>query len=216
VTKTARVREITLSLPGGRLVNVLPEPVALTVQPGETKGLEAAVRLPLPLEAGDHRGTLSFDFVGQDRFLPVIMDVEYHVNSFLENFWLWLLIAALLLIALIVLLIILIPRMRKLKYRFRLDVQGQKADKPETHVVKEGRPLDMDLSEGRIRVSRQRSDDSLARLVAIGKGVRLAVLKSEHFPTLREPPLNILDFDFFVRTNFEKRTDTGVRLARVK
>jgi hypothetical protein len=172
------------------------------------------VRIPSPPAEGDHRGTLTFDFAGEDRFLPVVLDVGYHVNSFVENFWLWLLIAAIALIALIILLVLLIPRLKKLKYRFRLTVQGQKAPPGhEVFLLKEGRPLYLDLTEGRILISSRRSGDSLARLVAVAKGVRLTVLRGECFPKLKEAPMNILDFDFLVRTNIEKRTDTGVRLS---
>lgn len=217
VTKTVQVREVTLSLPGGRLVNILPEPASLTVPAGQTQEFAAAVRLPSRLPAGDQRGTLSFDFVGQDRFLPVILDVDYHVKTLLENFWLWLLIGAVLLAVLILLLIRLIARMLRPKYRFRLEVHGQKSDRrQDIHVVREGKPQYLDLTQGTLQISRSRGEGSLARLVAVGKGLRLTVLKSEHFPKLREPPLNILDFDFLVRTNIEKRTDTAVRLTRVK
>jgi hypothetical protein len=51
--------------------------------------------------------------------------------------------------------------------------------------------------------------------MAIAKGVRMTVLKSERFPRFYDAPLNILDFDFRVRLDLDKKKDITVRLARV-
>jgi Mg-chelatase subunit ChlD len=212
------IGSILLSLPFGGEENILPENFSFTVPPGGSTSVEIPVRLHAPPPSGDYDGSVRFVFAGPTSFLPVVMDVGYHVESFLESYWLWLVIGALVVVALVVLLILLIPRLKKVSHRFRLVVEGEKQGKAkdqELHAIKEGRPLYLELDDDRLRVSPQKQPGSLARLTAIQKGVRLTVLKSERFPKLWEVPLDILDFDFKVRMDLERRKDVVVRLARV-
>jgi Mg-chelatase subunit ChlD len=212
--RTVKVRAIQLSLPGEGSQNVLPEPVTWEIEPDTSAELSAAVRLSTVPSAGEHSGTLEFQFTGADRFVPVVMSVEFRVLSFLGSYWLWLLIAAAVLIVLVLLIILLAVRPGKAKYRFRLVVEGQPSDQAQdVYRIAEGIPQYLEEVEGIIRVSPTRSPQSLARLTAIQKGVRMGLLKPERFPKLTDLPLNVLDFDFRVRIDLDKKRDVTVRLA---
>ena len=204
---------IRLTLPDGMEKNILEDSVSFTFPPEETKEIGISVRIPGAVEAGDHSGNLRFVFSGDDRFLPVVSTVDYHVNSFFENFWWWLLIALAVLILIVVLILLLVRRLKKVKYRFQLVTGAKKADQP-VHKIKEGKPLYLEIAEGAVIVNPKRNPQSIARLMAIQKGVRMTVLKSERFPKFYDAPLNILDFDFRVRLDLDKKKDITVRLAR--
>ena len=118
------------------------------------------------------------------------------------------------LILIVLLILFLIRRLKKVKYRFQLVTGTKKAEQP-VHRIKEGKPLYLEIAEGAVIVNPKRNPQSIARLMAIAKGVRLTVLKSEHFPKFYDPPLDIRDFDFRVRLDLDKKKDITVRLARV-
>jgi len=113
-----------------------------------------------------------------------------------------------------VLIVALARRLKKVKYRFRL-VTGDKKEEQPVHKIKEGKPLYLEIAEGSVAVNPKRNPQSIARLMAIAKGVRMTVLKSERFPKFYDAPLNILDFDFRVRLDLDKKKDITARLARV-
>ncbi len=214
--KTVAVSGIRLSLPDGMEQNILPAPVSSTIEPESTTQIDIPVRIPSPPAGGDHTGTVRFVFASEVRFLPVVMEVSYHVNSFVENYWLWILAGVVVLAALILLIVLLASRLKKVKYRFRLVTGAAKPPKgkaEQVHRIVEGKPLYLELSGDRLHVEAKRTPNSIARLQAIQKGVRLTVLKSEHFPKLHDAPLNILDLDFQVRLDLDKKKDITVRLA---
>ncbi len=214
--KTVAISAIRLTLPDGMEKNILSDPASFAITPDSKTDLAMTVQIPPPLESGDHTGSLRFVFSSEDRFLPVITEVDYHVKTFFENFWLWMLIALVVLIVLVLLVILFISRLKKVKYRFRVVVGTKKGDTPEQiHKIKEGKPLFLELAEGTVIVNPKRNPDSIARLMAIQKGVRMTVFKSEHFPKFYDAPLDILDFDFRVRLDLDKKKDITVRLARV-
>jgi len=214
--RTVRIRAIRLSLPGEGTQNILPAPVSWEIPPESSQQYSTAVQLPAVPSSGEHSGTLEFEFAGSERFVPVVMPVEFRVLSFVGSYWLWILIGALILIALIVLILLLVLRSGKPKFRFRLVVDGQPAGKgQDVYRVKEGKPLYLNEEEGTVTVSPGRTAQSIARLVAIPKGVRMGLLKPERFPKLTDVPLNVLDFDFRVRVDLDKRRDVTVRLASV-
>ena len=214
--RTVVISAIRLTLPDGLEKNILSDAASFTIAPDSTSDLAISVQIPPPLETGDHTGSLRFVFSSEDRFLPVVTEVSYHVKNFFENFWLWMLIALAVLIVLILLVIFLFSRLKKIKYRFRVVVGTKKGDKPEqVHKIMEGKPLYLELAEGSVNVNPKRNPDSIARLMAIQKGVRMTVLESERFPKLYDAPLDILDFDFRVRLDLDKKKDITVRLARV-
>jgi Mg-chelatase subunit ChlD len=125
-------------------------------------------------------------------------------------------IGALVLIALIVLIILLATRARKAKFRFRLVVEGQAPDQAQdVYKVVQGKPQYLEEQEGFLGIKPSRSAQSLARLTAIPKGLRMDLLKPEHFPKLTELPVSLLDFDFRVRIDLDKRRDVTVRLASI-
>jgi Mg-chelatase subunit ChlD len=210
--KTVEVRKILLTLPDGMETNILEDPASFTFEPDTSKDVGISVRIPEAPQAGDHSGSLRFEFSGEDRFLPVVSQVDYHVNTFFENFWWWLLIALAVVILLVILLIWLLRRLKKVKYRFQLVVGSKKGEAP-VHKIKEGKPLYLELTEGGPAINPKRSPQSIARLMAIQKGVRMTVLKSERFPKFYDAPLDIRDFDFRVRLDLDKKKDVTVRLA---
>jgi len=212
--RTVVINGIRLTLPDGMEKNILEDSASFTFAPDSTTEIGISVRIPAAVEAGDHSGTLRFVFSGEDRFLPVLSQVDYHVNSFFENFWWWMLIALAVLILIVLLILLLTRRLKKVKYRFQLVTAGKKGDQP-VYKIKEGRPLYLELVEDSLGVNPKRNPQSIARLMAIAKGVRMTVLKSESFPKFYDAPLNILDFDFRVRLDLDKKKDITVRLARV-
>jgi len=215
--KTVAINAIRLTLPDGMEKNILSDPASFTIAPDSTTDLAMPVQIPPPLEPGDHTANLRFLFSSEDRFLPGLTEVDYHVKSFFENFWLWMLIALVVLILLVLLVILLVFRLKKVKYHFRLVVGTQKGDEgKQIHKIKEGMPLYLELVEGSVYVNSKRNPDSIARLMAIQKGVRMSVLKSERFPRFYDAPLDILDFDFRVRLDLDKKKDITVRLARAR
>ena len=214
-SKSVEIRSIHLTLPDGMEKNILEEAAAFTFEPDSTKDLGISVRIPARLEAGKHSGVLRFEFRGEDRFLPVAGEVDYHVKTFFENFWLWMLIALLALILIAILIVLLIRRLKKVRYHFRVISGGKKTEQP-VYKIKEGKPLYLEIEEGGVDVALKRSPQSIARLMAIQKGVRMTVLKSERFPKFYDAPLNILDFDFRVRLDLDKKKDITVRLAGEK
>ena len=212
--QTVDISGIRLTLPDGMEKNILEESASFTFPPEETKDLGISVRIPAAVDAGDHTGSLRFEFSGEKRFLPVVTQVDYHVKSFFENFWWWMLIALAVLILIVLLILLLVRRLKKAKYRFQLVTGSKKEDQP-VHKIKEGKPLYLEIAEGAVIVNPKRNPQSIARLMAIQKGVRMTVLKSERFPKFYDAPLNILDFDFRVRLDLDKKKDITVRLARV-
>jgi hypothetical protein len=213
--QTVEVSGVRLTLPDGMELNILEDSVTFDFAPEETKDLGISVLIPEDVEAGDYTGTLRFVFSGQNRFLPVVNTVEYHVKTFFENFWWWMLIALVILILIVVLLLLLVRGSKKAKYRFRLVTGSKKGDHP-VFKIREGSPLYLELSEGGVDVNPKRSPQSIARLMAIQKGLRMTVLKSEHFPKFSDAPLDIRDFDFRVRLDLDKKKDITVRLARIQ
>ncbi|MBN1835267.1 MAG: VWA domain-containing protein [Spirochaetales bacterium] len=215
--RSVRIRAIQLSIPGEGTQNILPAPVQWDIPPASSGRFSAPVQLSAVPASGEHSGRLEFEFSGTDRFVPVVIPVEFRVLSFVGSYWLWVLIGALVLLALIVLIIVLVGRARKPRYRFRLMAEGQAAEQAqEVYKAVEGKPLYLNEVEGTVTVARNRSPQSIARLVAIPKGVRMGLLKPERFPKLTDVPLNVLDFDFRVRVDLDKRRDVTVRLASVR
>jgi Mg-chelatase subunit ChlD len=212
--QTVEISGIRLTLPDGMEKNILEDSASFTFAPDSTTEIGMSVRIPVSVKTGDHTGTLRFEFTGEDRFLPVVSRIDYHVKTFFENFWWWLLIALAVLILLVVLIVALARRLKKVKYRFRL-VTGDKKEEQPVHKIKEGKPLYLEIAEGSVAVNPKRNPQSIARLMAIAKGVRMTVLKSERFPKFYDAPLNILDFDFRVRLDLDKKKDITARLARV-
>jgi Mg-chelatase subunit ChlD len=212
--QTVEISGIRLTLPDGMEKNILEDPASFSFAPDSTTDIGISVRIPEAPEVGDHTGTLRFVFSGDDRFLPVINSVDYHVNTFFENFWWWMLIALVVLILIVLLILFLVRRLKKAKYRFQLIAGAQKAEKP-VYRIKEGKPLYLEIAEGEVIVNPKRNPQSIARLMAIQKGVRMTVLKSEYFPKFYDAPLDIRDFDFRLRLDLEKKKDITVRLARV-
>ena len=142
------------------------------------------------------------------------MPVEFRVLSFVGSYWLWILIGAVVLILVILLIVVLAVRAGKAKYRFRLVVEGQPPGQgKDVYRIVEGKPQYLEQVDGDIRVSPTRGPGSLARLTAIQKGVRMGLLKPEKFPKLTDMPLNVLDFDFRVRVDLDKKQDVTVRLS---
>jgi len=217
-TKTVALSALRLTLPDGMEQNILPEAVTFAIEPESTSEIDIPVRIPSPPQSGEHAGSLRFVFSSEDHFLPVILEVSYQVKSFLSNFWWWILIGAVVLLLVIVLLILLFSRLKKVKHRFRLVVVKGKAATETTgqiYKIVEGKPLYLESVESEVLVNPKRNPDSIARLMAIQKGVRMTVLKPERFPKLYDAPLDIRDFDFLVRLDLEKRKDVTVRLARI-
>ena len=124
------------------------------------------------------------------------------------------LIALAVLVLIVLLILLLIRRLKKFKHRFQLITGAKKADQP-IYKIKEGKPLYLEIAEGEVTINPKRTPQSIARLMAIKKGVRLTVLKSERFPKFQDAPLDIRDFDFRVRVDLDKKKDVTVRLARV-
>jgi len=217
-TKTVALSALRLTLPDGMEQNILPEAVTFAIEPESTTEIDIPVRIPSPPQSGEHTGSLRLVFSSEDHFLPVILEVSYQVKSFLSNFWWWILIGAVVLLLVIVLLILLFSRLKKVKHRFRLVVVKGKAATETTgqiYKIVEGKPLYLESVESEVLVNPKRNPDSIARLMAIQKGVRMTVLKPERFPKLYDAPLDIRDFDFLVRLDLEKRKDVTVRLARI-
>jgi hypothetical protein len=208
------VNGVRLTLPDGMEKSILEDSSSFAFAPGTTTAIEIPVRIPEAPEGGDHTGSLRFLFSGEDRFLPVVNPVDYHVKTFFENFWWWMLIALAVLILIVVLILLLVRGLKKAKYRFQLVTGSKKGDHP-VFKIKEGKPLYLELSEGSVTINPKRNPQSIARLMAIQKGVRMTVLKSERFPKFYDAPLDIRDFDFRVRLDLDKKKDVTVRLARV-
>jgi len=212
--QTVEVSGIRLTLPDGMEKSILEDSASFTFAPDSTTDVGISVRIPAAVEAGDFTGNLRFEFSGEKRFLPVVGSVDYHVKSFFENFWWWMLIALVVLILLVLLILLLVRRLKKAMYRFQLIAGAKKADQP-VYKIKEGKPLYLELAEGEVAVNPKRNPQSIARLMAIQKGVRMTLLKSERFPKFYDAPLDIRDFDFRVRLDLDKKKDITVRLARV-
>lgn len=214
-----RISAILLGLEGGQELNILPKPAALKVPPDVPRPSTLRIRFTPRLPAGDYQATLQFQFAGEGRFSPVAMPVNFQVQSLLAGFraglWYWIL-AAVAIVALIVALIVLLAvRSRKSKVSFRLVVEGRKAPRrSKAHTIVQGVPLFMDLVEGGVRIADARSEATIARLVAIPKGVRMTALKPERFVKLRNVPQNILDYELQIRT--EEKRELTVRLIGAK
>jgi hypothetical protein len=210
-----RISEIFLSRPGAEEVNILPGPATLSVPPDAPLQGSLRVRIAPRLPAGDYEASLRFQFTGESSFSPVAMPVRFHIQSLAVGFWYWILAGVAVVALIVVLIVVLAVRLRKAKVRFRLVVEGRRGFKQErTITIVEGVPLFMDESEGGVRIARTKSADTVARLVAIAKGVRMTVLKPERFIKLRNVPQNILDFELRMRT--EEKKELAVRLAGVK
>jgi len=212
--QTVEISGVRLTLPDGMEKSILEDSASFSFAPDSTTEVGISVRIPAAMESGDHTGNLRFEFSGDKRFLPVVSSVDYYVKSFFENFWWWMLIALVVLILLVLLILLLVRRLKKVKYRFQLIAGAKKADQP-VYKIKEGKPLYLELAEGEVGINPKRNPQSIARLMAIQKGVRMTVLKSERFPKFYDAPLDIRDFDFRVRLDLDKKKDITVRLARV-
>lgn len=210
-----RIAAVLLETPQGREQNILRAPVALTVPPDGILEAALPVRLSPRLPPGDYQTALQFQFEGQRRFEPVAMTVSFRVQSLLAGFWYWMLAAAAVIALIVVLLILMAARLRKIRVRFRLVVEGRKSSRQEkAFTIVEGRPLFLDQDEDGVRIADARSAASIARLAAIPDGIRLTVLKPERFVKLRSVPQNVLDFDLRIRT--EAKKELTVRLTGAK
>ena len=215
-TKRVRIRSILLSLPGEAPRNILPGPVTWEIPPGSSARYQAPVLVPALPAAGEHSGRLEFEFAGPEGFVPVVMPVRFRVLSFFGSYRLWILIAIAAIVLAAVLIGLFAIRSRKARFRFHLVVEGQTSEQSQViYRIVEGRPQYLDEQEGVLAVGPNRSPQSLARLTAIRQGVRMALLRPEKFPRLTEVPVSVLDFDFRVRVDLERKRDLTVRLARV-
>jgi hypothetical protein len=217
--REVRIGQILLSLPGSMELSLLPAPATLSVPPDAPLDSTLWVRIVPRLPAGDYSGTLQFQFAGEGSFSPVAMPVSFRVQSIVagywSGYWYWILIAAAAVALIVVLIVLLARRQRKVKVRFRPVLEGRRGSRQQKSItIAEGVPLFLELSEGGIRIVRAKSEDSLARLAAISKGIRMTVLKPERFVKLRTIPQNVLDAEFKIRT--EEKKEFTVRLASVK
>jgi hypothetical protein len=210
-----RIAGILLSLRGAQEQNILPKQASLSVPPEAPQASTLRVRFAPRLPAGDYQATLQFQFAGEGRFSPVAIPVSFHVQSLLAGFWYWMLAAAAVVALIVVLIVLLAARLRKHKVSFRLVVEGRRASRRDkTNTIVEGVPLFMDLAEGGVRIARAKSEATIARLVAIPKGVRMTVIKPERFVKLRNMPQNVLDYEMRIRT--EEKKELTVRLTGTK
>ena len=217
--RDVRISQILLSLPGAEERNILPAAASLSVPPDAPLDSSLRVRIVPRPAAGDYQGRLQFQFAGEASFSPVAMPISFQVQSLVagywSGYWYWILIAAAILALLVVLIVLLARRGRKVKVRFRAVLEGRRGSRREKPItISEGTPLFLDLTEGSLHISRAKSEDSLARLVAIPKGIRLTALKPERFVKLRTVPQNVLDAEITIRT--EQKKELTVRLASVK
>jgi len=217
--REVRIGQILLSLPGSKELGILPSPITLSVPPDALLDSTLRVRLVPRPPAGDYSGTLQFQFAGEGSFSPVAMPVSFQVQSLIagywSGYWYWFLIAVAVVALIAALIVLLAGRQRKVKVRFRPVLEGRRGSRQEKSItIAEGAPLFLELSEGGIRFARAKSEDSLARLAAIQKGIRMTVLKPERFVRLRTIPQNVLNAEFKIRT--EGKKELTVRLASVK
>ena len=217
--REVQIAQVLLSLPGSGELSILPSPAALSVPPDAPLDSVLRVRIEPRPQAGDYQGRLQFQFAGDAGFSPVAMPVSFQVQSLLAGYWVgywyWILIAAAIVALIVVLIVLLSRRQRKVKVRFRAVLEGRKGSRREKPItISEGAPLFLDLAEGSLRIAPTKSEDSLARLVAIPKGIRMTALKPERFVKLRNVPQNVLDAEFTIRT--EQKRELTVRLASVK
>lgn len=213
--KLIEISAIELSIPGtGREIeNILPENYFLTIPPEGSAATHIPVRLSSKLERGDYSGEVQFFFAGEDQFIPVVMEIDFHVKSFLGNYWGWILAFLILLILLIVAAILLISRIAGgSKVRFRLIVEGQILKREEEQFcLREGKFLFLTETNDMIRILKVRNPHCLAKLSVFRNTLRMALLKDNRFPKLRELPKDALDFSFRVRT--ESGKDINVRFG---
>ena len=147
--------------------------------------------------------------------MPVSFQVQSLIAGYWSGYWYWFLIAVAVVALIAALIVLLAGRQRKVKVRFRPVLEGRRGSRQEKSItIAEGAPLFLELSEGGIRFARAKSEDSLARLAAIQKGIRMTVLKPERFVRLRTIPQNVLNAEFKIRT--EGKKELTVRLASVK
>jgi hypothetical protein len=210
-----RIGAILLNLQGGQEMNILPKPAALHVPPDAPQASTLRIRLAHRLPAGDYQATLQFQFAGEASFAPVAIPVSFHVQSLLAGFWYWILAAAAVVALIVVLIVLLAARSHRSKISFRLVVEGRRAARQDRmNTIVEGVPLFMDLDEGGVRIARAKSEATIARLVAIPKGVRMTVIKPERFVKLRNVPQNVLNYELRIRT--EEKKELTVRLTGAK
>jgi len=202
--KRIEVSGIQLSLAGKAEQDILAQPVAIAIKAGEKREVKVPLQIRQKLPQGNLTGTIRFLFASADRFIPVVTEVRFQVKSFLENFWYWILagiIAAGIVIRLLAHLAASIQPGSKV--RFRLVVEGA-APAQAIYTLREGQNLFLDEAEGQVRVSRDRSPNSLARLNCFQKKLGMTLLKGQRFPKLHEVPANALDFSFRLRTESRK------------
>ncbi len=204
------ISAIQLLLPGRDVENILAHEFSISLQPDGSETARLPIHIQQELESGDYSGTIQFFFAGEEQFIPAVMEVQFHVKSFLGNYWIWILIGIILLVILIILLILLISRLGKARVRFRLIVEDQTLSKEEElFTLREGKFLFLNELNDIVSISNKRNPKSLAKLSIIQKKLRMTLLKESRFLKLREVPKDVLDFNFRIRAESGKNINVG-------
>ncbi len=207
--------ELTLDEPGRTPQNILPEKISVSIEPDKPTSVRLPVRISGEMESGDHSGEVEFIFAGEERFIPVVTEIQFRVKSTLASYWYLIPIGVALLAGLILLLILLVTKIGfKRGLIFRLIVEDQVLSKNEEfHALKEGRALFLNEADDKVSIVKTRNPKSVAKLSVFKEALRMVILKSDRFPKLGEVPGDVLDFSFRIRT--ESGKNITVRLGRI-
>ncbi len=207
--------ELALDEPGRTPQNILHEKISVSIEPDKPTSVRLPVRISGEMESGDHSGELEFIFAGEERFIPVVTEIQFRVKSTLASYWYLIPIGVALLAGLILLPILLVTKIGfKRGLRFRLLVEDQVLSKNEEfHTLKEGRALFLNEADDKVSIVKTRNSKSVAKLSVFKEALRMAILKSDRFPKLGEVPGDVLDFSFRIRT--ESGKNITVRLGRI-
>jgi len=205
------ISRILLSISSKEEKNILSKEYQFDLKPEEAKEIKIPIKVPDPPGKGEYQGTLEFFFASEEGFLPAVIPVSFEVRA---SFRIWLILAGgLILLALLTAAIIwAVVAGKKIKIRFRLEIEGENIiKKEEIYTAREGKFLFIDQAENTIIISAKRTTHSLAKLSVFKKLLKMSILKRERFPRLRDVPADVRDFTFQVR--FENGSYLTAKLA---
>lgn len=208
------IHRIKLSIPAKDFDNILTREYQFDLKPEEVTEIKIPIQVPDPPGKGEYQGTLEFFFASEEGFLPAVIPVNFQVRA---SFRIWFILAGgLILLALLTAAILwALVAGKKIKIRFRLEIEGENIiKKEEIYTAREGKFLFIDQAEETITISAKRTTHSLAKLSVFKKLLRMSILKREFFPRLRDVPADIRGSTFQVR--LENGSYLTAKLAAVE
>jgi hypothetical protein len=201
---TVVVREVRLTAASMQDQDVLENKAAAqySIRKDKETAVTTKLFIPATLSPGDYQADIQYYFEGGNVFYPKAFAVTLHVNNFIENNLLVLILVlagGLILLGLLIFLLVKLIASSGTKFRLKVEEQPLKKGK-DVFKVGAGKWLYLNESYGRLSIVPKRSLRSIGRVYGVKKGLEFEPLREEQFPGLKAAKQNVLGQKITVKT----------------